>query len=176
MMLEKSQGMYVHSPHRLAVACGLVDIVIVDTPDALLVADKNSMSMLADVVDRLKSDKRPEVDVNLRVARPWGHYDVKAVEPGYKVKCVLVRPGEALSNQFHYHRAEHWVVVRGTACVTMDGRQQQVGVNESIFIPKGTVHRLENRTGEALELVEVQTGDYLGEDDIVRVDDAYGRK
>ncbi len=173
--VEDSQGIFVRSPHRLTVALGLEDITIVDTEDVLLVAHKNALSGLGKVVGQLKGDKRPEVRENLRVARPWGHYDVKASEPGYKVKCVLVRPGAALSSQFHYHRAEHWIVVKGTASITADGEEREIGVNESIFIPQGTIHRLENRTEKPLELVEVQTGKYLGEDDIVRIEDVYGR-
>jgi len=175
VVVENCQKVYVHSPHRLVVALGLEDITIVDTPDALLVADKGTLDNLGGVVDQLALDDRPQADIHLRVERPWGHYDVKAQEPGYKVKCVLVRPGASLSSQFHYHRAEHWIVVKGTATISCDGKERQVGVNESVYIPQGTIHRLENRTEQLLELVEVQTGDYLGEDDIVRLDDEYGR-
>lgn len=174
-IVRQSRNTYVRSPHRLTVALGLENIAIVDTPDALLVAEKGALDGLAGVVAGLKRDGRSEAEAHVRVARPWGHYDVKANEPGYKVKCVLVRPGAALSNQFHYHRAEHWIVVKGTATICCDGNEREVAMNESVFIPQGTIHRLENRTEDNLELVEVQTGDYLGEDDIVRLDDVYGR-
>ncbi|MCF6321403.1 MAG: cupin domain-containing protein, partial [Rhizobiaceae bacterium] len=147
----------------------------IDTPDALLVAHKNNLDGLGRVVKRLVGEDRAQADIHLRVARPWGHYDVKADEPGYKVKCVLVQLGAALSSQYHYHRAEHWIVVKGTPTICCDGKEREVGVNESVFIPQGTIHRLENRTAKPLELVEVQTGDYLGEDDIVRLEDVYGR-
>jgi len=175
VILEDSQRIFVRSPHRLIVALGLEDILIIDTPDALLVAHKSKLDRLDRVVSQLVGDDRPQADRHLRVARPWGHYDVKADEPGYKVKCVLVRPGAALSSQYHYHRAEHWIVVKGTATICCDGQEREIGVNESVFIPQGAIHRLENRTAKLLELVEVQTGDYLGEDDIVRLDDEYGR-
>ncbi len=175
VLLQDCRQVYVRSPHRLIVALGLEDISIVDTPDALLVAGKDRLDGVALIVNRLVGDGRREADVHLRVARPWGHFDVKADEPGYKVKCVVVRPGAALSSQYHDHRAEHWIVVRGVATICCDGTEREISVNESVFIPQGTVHRLENRTEKPLELVEVQTGDYLGEDDIVRLEDVYGR-
>jgi len=175
VIIEDCRQVFVRSPDRLVVALGLENISIIDTPDALLVAHKNNLDGLGQVVKRLVGEDRAQADIHLRVARPWGHYDVKADEPGYKVKCVLVQPGAALSSQYHYHRAEHWIVVKGTATICCDGKEREVGINESVFIPQGTIHRLENRTAKPLELVEVQTGDYLGEDDIVRLEDAYGR-
>lgn len=173
--IQDCKDVYIRSPHRLIVAQGLEDITIVDTPDALLVARKNTLGDLGRVVDQLVQADLPQAEVHLRVAHPWGHYDVKASEPGYKVKCVSVRPGAAISSQFHYHRAEHWIVAKGTATISCDGKEREIKINESVFIPQGSIHRLENRTEEPLELVEVQTGEYLGEDDIVRVDDVYGR-
>ena len=170
-----SGNVFVYSPKRLTVALGVKDVTIVDTPDALLVAKKNALDSMEDVVQRLRDEERGELETPKRMARPWGHYDVIAENDGYKVKCVIVRPGQSLSLQFHYHRAEHWIVVAGTATVINGDKTYQVKVNESVFIPAGTIHRLENRHEDDLELVEVQTGKDLSEEDIVRLDDDYGR-
>ncbi len=175
VVLESAKRTYVRSPHRLTVAVGVEDLNIIDTKDALLITKKGCDRELNAVLETLQAMDRPEMKFHQRVARPWGHYDVITETPFYKVKCILVRPGCAISKQFHNHRAEHWVVVKGTATITRDEEEFELGVDESTFIPQGTVHRLENRSTKPLELVEVQTGSKLCEDDIVRLDDDYGR-
>ena len=175
VLLESSKETYVRSPHRLTVAVGVENLNIIDTKDALLITQKGNDRAFKSALETLQLMKRPEVEIHNRVARPWGHFDVITETPFYKVKCILVRPGCAISRQFHQHRAEHWVVVKGCATITCDDTTFQLGVDESTFIPQGCIHRLENRGEEALELVEVQTGRYLDEDDIVRLDDDYGR-
>jgi mannose-1-phosphate guanylyltransferase/mannose-6-phosphate isomerase len=134
------------------------------------------MQQVKEVVARLKREKRPEADTHRKVHRPWGYYDSIDAGDRFQVKRIVVNPGAALSLQMHHHRAEHWVVVRGTARVTRGEETFLVSENESTFIPVGTRHRLENPGKVPLEIIEVQSGTYLGEDDIVRFDDAYGRK
>ncbi len=162
----------VHSPHRLTVAVGLDNVVIVDTPDALLVARRDALD--PGEVDR-RITGRPERVAHRRVLRPWGAFEGIDRGPGHQVKRITVKPGAALSLQYHHHRAEHWIVVRGTARVTCGERTFVLHENESTFIPMGAVHRLENPGKIPLEIIEVQSGDYLGEDDIVRIEDVYGR-
>jgi len=162
----------VHSPHRLTVAVGLDDVVIVDTPDALLVARREALDP-AEVARRIAG--RPERAAHRRVLRPWGAFEGIDRGPGHQVKHITVKPGAALSLQYHHHRAEHWIVVRGTARVTCGDRTFVLHENESTFIPMGAVHRLENPGKIPLEIIEVQSGSYLGEDDIVRIEDVYGR-
>jgi mannose-1-phosphate guanylyltransferase/mannose-6-phosphate isomerase len=163
------------SQSRLVALVGLSDIVVVETPDAVLVAHKSHLQELKDVVARLKRDGRTEVGTHRKIHRPWGYYD--SIDSGnrFQVKRIVVNPGAALSLQMHHHRAEHWVVVRGTARVTRGEETFLVSENESTYIPIGTRHRLENPGKVPLEMIEVQSGAYLGEDDIVRFDDAYGR-
>ncbi len=161
--------------HRLLAAVGLEDMVVVEMADAVLVARKDRVQDVKAVVDRLRADGRVEHDSHRKVHRPWGSYEVVDEGPGFQVKRLVVEPNGALSLQKHSHRAEHWVVVRGTARVTVDGRQYELGENESTYVPPGAAHRLENAGQSPLEIVEVQTGDYLGEDDIVRLRDDYGR-
>ena len=160
---------------RLAVAVGCDDLVIVDTPDALLVADKRSTQDVRNVVAALKDQQREHVAAHRKVHRPWGWYD--SIERGacFQVKRIAVNPGASLSLQMHHRRAEHWVVVRGTARVTRGDEVLDLHENESIFIPLGIKHRLQNMTGSPVEIIEVQCGDYLGEDDIVRFEDVYSR-
>lgn len=163
------------SERRMIATLGVEDLVVVDTPDATLVARKDRVQDVKLLVDRLKADGRTEHLVHRKVYRPWGSYDSLAVGPRFQVKRIVVKPGAALSLQKHAHRAEHWVVVSGTAEVTCDDRVFELRANESTFIPQGSVHRLRNNGAEPVELIEVQSGGYLGEDDIVRLEDVYGR-
>jgi mannose-1-phosphate guanylyltransferase/mannose-6-phosphate isomerase len=167
---------FVHSPDRLTVVLGLDNVVVVDTADALLVSAKDKTEQVKQVVDELKVAERPEFEEHRQVARPWGHYEGIDRGERYQVKRITVKPGAQLSLQYHHHRAEHWIVVRGTAKVTREGDTFLLHENESTYIPLGAVHRLENPGKTDLELIEVQSGSYLGEDDIVRVEDVYGRK
>jgi mannose-1-phosphate guanylyltransferase/mannose-6-phosphate isomerase len=163
------------SQSRLVVLVGIESAVVVETPDAVLVASRDNIQQVKEVVARLKRDKRPEADAHRKVHRPWGYYD--SIDSGnrFQVKRIVVNPGAALSLQMHHHRAEHWVIVRGTARVTRGEETFLVSENESTYIPIGTRHRLENPGKVPLEMIEVQSGAYLGEDDIVRFEDTYGR-
>ena len=164
------------SQHRLVAALGVKDTVVVETADAVLVAHKDSVQDVKEMVQRLKSDDRPEAEAHRKVYRPWGSYEVVDSGPGFQVKRLTVNPGAALSLQMHHHRAEHWVVVVGTAKVTRGDEVFSLSENESTYVPKGARHRLENPGQTPLEIVEVQTGGYLGEDDIVRFQDDYNRR
>jgi len=163
------------STKRLVTCVGLDNLVVIETPDAILVANKNKTQAVKQIVDHLKRDGRSEVKQHRRVSRPWGSYDAVDVGERFLVKRIIVNPGARLSLQRHEHRAEHWVVVRGRAKVTQEDSTYWVAKNESTFIPLGKKHRLENLGSEPLEMIEVQSGDYLGEDDIIRFDDIYGR-
>jgi len=169
------QRTYLHSPHRVVVALGLSDVLVIDTPDAVLVASASEAERVKDVVSQLRERGLSVATQHRRVARPWGEYD--AIDSGdrFQVKRITVKPGEQLSLQMHHHRAEHWIVVRGTARVTRGDETFLLSENESTYIPLGTVHRLENPGRVPLEMIEVQSGSYLGEDDIVRFEDTYGR-
>ena len=166
---------YIQSRSRLVAAVGLDDVVIVESPDAVLVADKARSQEVKQIVAQLQARQRPEVDTHTLVHRPWGSFQSLASGPGYQVKHIVVNPGAALSLQMHQHRAEHWTVIKGTALVTCGEQEQELQVNESVFIPLGAKHRLVNQQTDTLEVIEVQVGDYLGEDDIVRFEDLYGR-
>jgi mannose-1-phosphate guanylyltransferase/mannose-6-phosphate isomerase len=166
---------YAWTERRLLALVGLDDVVVVDTDDALLVARKDRVQQVKDVVAKLKGDARAEAILHRKVYRPWGAYDSVDMAERFQVKRITVKPGAALSLQMHHHRAEHWVVVSGTARVTRGEEVFILGENESTFIPVGTKHRLENPGRMPLELIEVQSGSYLGEDDIVRFEDVYGR-
>ena len=161
--------------HRLLACVGLEDVVVVETPDAVMVARKDKAQAIGPLVAKLKAAGRTECLAHRKVHRPWGSYD--GIESGerFQVKRIVVDPGASLSLQMHYHRAEHWIVVRGTARVTRGDETYLLTENESTYIPPGTRHRLENPGKMPLELIEVQSGAYLGEDDIVRFDDVYGR-
>ena len=172
---HRTRNTLIHSSSRLVASVGVKDLLIVDTPDAVLVADRNADQEVKTVVRRLKQGGRDEYRSHRRVTRPWGSYDTVHEGDGFKVKCITVGPGRRLSLQSHRQRCEHWVVVRGVARVTRDAETFLVRENESAFIPRGAAHRLENPGEAPLELVEVQTGEYLGEDDIVRLDDDWGR-
>jgi mannose-1-phosphate guanylyltransferase/mannose-6-phosphate isomerase len=163
------------SDRRMIATLGVEDLVIIDTPDATLVARKDRVQDVKTLVDRLAADGRTEHLLHRKVYRPWGSYDSIAVGPRFQVKRIVVKPGAALSLQKHAHRAEHWIVVSGTAEVTCGERVFDLHENESTFIPLGSAHRLRNRGCEPVELIEVQSGGYLGEDDIVRLEDVYGR-
>ena len=160
---------------RLVALVGVDNLVVVETDDAVLVARKDRVQQVKDVVAKLKSDRRSQAALHREVHRPWGSYDSIDMAEGFQVKRIKVKPGARLSLQSHARRAEHWIVVRGTARVTRDNDVFELFANQSTYIPIGAKHRLENPGSETLELIEVQSGDYLGEDDIVRYDDAYGR-
>ena len=160
---------------RLVALVGVDNLVVVETDDAVLVARKDRVQQVKDVVAKLKSDRRSQAALHREVHRPWGSYDSIDMAEGFQVKRIKVKPGARLSLQSHARRAEHWIVVRGTARVTRDNDVFELFANQSTYIPIGAKHRLENPGAETLELIEVQSGDYLGEDDIVRYDDAYGR-
>lgn len=170
-----SRNTFVHAPHRPVVALGTQDLIIVDTPDAVLVAGAGCAEQVAEVVRKLSLEGCAEATEHRRVVRPWGAYDSIDLGERFQVKRLTVKPGARLSLQMHHHRSEHWVVVKGTARATCDGTVRLVHENESIYLPSGAIHRLENPGKTVLEVIEVQTGGYLGEDDIVRFDDTYGR-
>lgn len=171
----QAQATYIHAPCRPVVALGTHDLLIVDTPDALLVAARSHAEEIRAVVAALEEMKTPQADQHRRVARPWGWFDSVETGERFQVKRIMVRPGAALSLQMHHHRAEHWVVVKGVAEVTRGTKTFLLTENESTYIPIGEVHRLRNPGKTELEIIEVQSGSYLGEDDIVRFDDQYGR-
>jgi mannose-1-phosphate guanylyltransferase/mannose-6-phosphate isomerase len=171
-----STGCVVHSDGRLTALVGVADMVVVSTSDAVMVVPRARAQEVKDLTAKLKAAKRPEASVHKRVHRPWGYYESIDMGERFQVKRIVVIPGGMLSLQKHRHRAEHWVVVRGTAEVTIGEDKRAVHENESIYIPLGTVHRLANPGKIPLELIEVQTGSYLGEDDIVRLDDIYKRE
>ncbi len=170
-----TRGTYVHAPDRVVATVGVENLVIVDTPDAVLVAHRDHLQKVKEVVGELKARGHESYRLHRTVSRPWGTYTTLEEAPGFKIKRIEVRPGAALSLQLHHRRSEHWVVVRGVARVTNGEREFDVHPNESAYIPAETRHRLENRGSEPLAIIEVQCGDYLGEDDIVRFDDRYGR-
>ncbi|MBU6485864.1 MAG: mannose-1-phosphate guanylyltransferase/mannose-6-phosphate isomerase [Betaproteobacteria bacterium] len=170
-----TRGTYVHAPDRVVATVGVENLVIVDTPDAVLVAHRDHLQKVKEVVGELKARGHESYRLHRTVSRPWGTYTTLEEAPGFKIKRIEVRPGAALSLQLHHRRSEHWVVVRGVARVTNGEQEFDVHPNESTYIPVETRHRLENRGSEPLAIIEVQCGDYLGEDDIVRFDDRYGR-
>ncbi len=171
----QGQGNYIKADHRLVTAIGLTDMVIIETKDAVFVAPKDRVQDVKLLVQNLKDAKRPEVDYHREVFRPWGKYDSIDTGNRYQVKRITVNPGAKLSVQKHFHRAEHWVVVSGTAKVTRGDETILLTENQSTYIPLGEIHALENPGLMPLELIEVQSGAYLGEDDIVRLEDRYGR-
>lgn len=174
-ILEDSTNCYVRSDGTLTALLGVKDLVVVTTQDAILVAHKNDVQNVKKIVKRLKAQKRGEADDHVRIYRPWGFYEGLAHGERFQVKRIVVQPGRQLSLQKHFHRAEHWVVVGGVANVTCDDKQVFLSENESIYLPLGSIHRLENPGKIPLTLIEVQSGAYLGEDDIVRYEDTYGR-
>lgn len=175
VLLQDAKNNYAYATSRLVCLLGVENLTVVETPDVVLVAHNECAQDVKKLVDHLKAHKRTEATMHRQVYRPWGHYDSIDEGKRFKVKRITVKPGEKLSVQMHYHRAEHWVVVTGTALVRVNDSEKLVTENESIFIPIGGVHSLENPGKVPLELIEVQTGAYLGEDDIVRFEDRYGR-
>jgi mannose-1-phosphate guanylyltransferase/mannose-6-phosphate isomerase len=171
----QSQRTYIHAPHRVVVALGTQDLLIIDTPDALLVASSSHAELVKGVVAQLEARGNPQASLHRKVARPWGWYDSIDCGERFQVKRITVRPGAKLSLQMHHHRAEHWIVVKGTALVTRGDEEILLAENQSTYIPLGVKHRLENPGKTDLEMIEVQSGSYLGEDDIVRFEDTYGR-
>jgi len=169
-----SRNSYAHA-RRLVALVGVDDLVVVETDDAILVARKDRVQQVKDVVARLKQEQRSQAALHREVHRPWGSYDSVDVGDGFQVKRIKVKPGATLSLQSHKHRAEHWIIVRGTARVTRGDDVFDLQANQSTYIPIGERHRLQNPAEDMLELIEVQSGDYLGEDDIVRYEDVYGR-
>ncbi len=170
-----TRGTFVHSEGRVVATIGVEDLVIVDTPDAVLVAHRDHLQRVKDVVGELKARGHASYKLHRTVSRPWGTYTILEAGPGFKIKRIEVKPGGSLSLQLHHRRSEHWVVVRGTATVTRGDQVFALPQGESTFIPIETQHRLENRGTEVLALIEVACGDYIEEDDIVRFDDKYGR-
>ena len=175
VLLHDCRNTLVMSGGRLVACVGVEDVVVVETPDAILVVHKNKTQDVKKIVDSLKLEGRSEGRLHRKVFRPWGWYDGIDAGERFQVKRIVVKPGASLSLQMHHHRAEHWIVVRGTAQVTRGDSSYLVSENESTFIPLGTRHRLENPGCVPLEMIEVQSGSYLGEDDIVRFEDIYGR-
>jgi len=176
VMVDDVRNSYVRCEDgKLVAALGLDDIVLVVTDDAVLAASRERSQDVKRIVERLKLSNRPEADVHTKVYRPWGTYQSVDAGARFQVKRLIVKPGAKLSAQMHHHRAEHWVVVHGTAKVLRGEETVLLSENQSIYIPIGTVHRLENPGKVPLHLIEVQSGSYLGEDDIVRFQDDYGR-
>ena len=175
VILQDCSNTLALSGGRLVACVGVSDLVVVETPDAVLVAHKDHTQDVKKIVDALKKSGRSEGQIHRKVFRPWGWYDGVDAGARFQVKRIVVKPGGTLSLQMHHHRAEHWIVVSGTAKVTRGEETYLVSENESTFIPLGTTHRLENPGLVELEMIEVQSGSYLGEDDIVRFEDVYGR-
>ena len=175
VILNQVQNSYIHSSNRLITVNDISDIVIIDTQDALLVSSKRNSQDIKNIVKKLKNANRSEPDSHRKVYRPWGYYDSIDLGKGFQVKRILVNPGAKLSLQKHRKRAEHWVVVKGIASITCGQKIFKLQESQSTFIPKGEIHRLENHEKKPLEIIEIQTGDYLGEDDIIRLEDNYQR-
>jgi len=175
VLMEDSRNTLVQATSRLVSVIGLDDVVVVETPDAVLVTDRSRSQDVKKIVARLGEQQRGEQTLHRKVHRPWGWYDSIDSGPRFQVKRIMVKPGASLSLQMHHHRAEHWIVVSGTAEVTCGDRRILLTENQSTYIPLGEVHRLANPGRVPLEIIEVQSGAYLGEDDIVRLDDSYGR-
>jgi len=176
VLVQDVKNCYIHATSRLVTAVGLDSLIVVETADAVLVASRESVQDVKMLVEDLKRKERDEAEIHRRVYRPWGSYETVDFSERFKVKRITVKPGAALSLQKHKHRAEHWVVVKGEAQVTLDDKVSTLYEDQSTYIPLGTLHRLENIGLTPLELIEVQSGSYLGEDDIIRVEDRYGRQ
>jgi len=175
VLISDSRNTLAHATSRLVSVVGLDNVVVVETPDAVLVADRARSQDVKNIVNRLNTERRSEHTLHRKVHRPWGWYDSIDAGPRFQVKRIMVKPGASLSLQKHHHRAEHWIVVTGTAEVTRGDKVTLLSENESTYIPLGETHRLANPGKVPLEIIEVQSGSYLGEDDIVRFDDVYGR-
>ena len=175
VIAHQTTNSYIHSQNKLIATVGVDNIVVIDTPDAVLVANKDKVQAVKNIVEQLKAVQRPEALLHREVYRPWGKYDSVDSGERFQVKRITVKPGAKLSVQMHHHRAEHWIIVSGTAKVTIDEKTVLLSENQSTYIPIGAVHALENPGKLPLEMIEVQSGSYLGEDDIVRFEDRYGR-
>ena len=174
-LLSDTKNSLVHASGRLVSAVGVENLIIIETADAVLVANRNNSQDVKHIVAKLEEQKREEKNLHRKVARPWGWYDSVDEGERFKVKRIQVKPGASLSLQMHHHRAEHWIVVKGTAEITNGDQTITLTENQSTFIPQGQKHRLANPGKTPLEIIEVQSGSYLGEDDIVRFEDTYGR-
>jgi len=174
-LLADTSNTFIHASSRLVGAVGVSNLIVVETADAVLVADRSQSQNVKKLVQKLEANKREELNLHRKVHRPWGWYDSIDESERFKVKRIQVKPGASLSLQKHHHRAEHWIVVKGMAEVTCGDKVTLLGENQSTYIPLGEVHRLANPGSIPLEIIEVQSGSYLGEDDIVRFEDAYGR-
>lgn len=175
VLTHDSQNNLIRSDYKMIATVGVEDLVVISTKDAVLVANKNKVQDVKHIVNQLKADNRTEHKLAREVLRPWGKYDSIDMGDRFQVKRITVKPGEKVSIQMHYHRAEHWVVVKGTALITINGEGKLYSENEAAYIPITATHCMENPGKIDLEIIEVQTGGYLGEDDIVRFEDAYGR-
>lgn len=176
VVIHACKDSYISGASRLVTAVGLDGVVIIENKDSVLVAAKEKSQDVKDLVDELRRRDRDETELHRQVFRPWGSYDSLDSEDGFQVKRLIVNPDAVLSLQKHAHRAEHWTVVRGRARITLDDKEFDLAVNESTYIPIGSVHRIANPFDEPVHIIEVQCGDYLGEDDIVRLEDNYGRQ
>jgi len=174
-LLANSKNSLVHASSRLVSAVGVENLIIIETADAVMVADRKNSQDVKHIVNQLESQKREEKNLHRKVARPWGWYDSVDEGERFKVKRIQVKPGASLSLQMHHHRAEHWIVVKGVAEITNGDQVITLTENQSTYIPQGQTHRLANPGKTPLEIIEVQSGSYLGEDDIVRFEDTYGR-
>ncbi len=175
VIVEEVLDSYIQSQSRLVAVAGVQDVVVVETADAVLVADKSRLQSIKQLVGQLQQQEREESIHHRLVYRPWGSYESLCCRPGYQVKHIIVNTGASLSLQLHHKRSEHWTVIKGVALVTCDEKEFELGENESTFIPLGSKHRLTNNGNEPIEIIEVQIGEYLGEDDIVRFEDRYDR-
>lgn len=176
VFVDNVSDSYLHAEKRLLAVVGLSNVVVIETSDAVLVADKNNCQDIKNIVGLLKGSQREEAHTHHRVHRPWGFYEALNKSDRYHVKHIVVKPGAKLSLQMHQHRSEHWVIIKGKALVTRGEEEFELSENESIYIPANVKHRIENKADHLLHFIEVQTGSYFGEDDIVRFDDIYGRK
>ena len=175
VIAEGSRDCHLRSEHRLVVGLGVENLVVVETDDAVLIADRSKAQEIKTVVKQLEAAGSPEGKAHRKIYRPWGHYTGVTEGTRWQVKRISVKPGASLSLQMHYHRAEHWVVVMGSALVERDGNERMVVENQNIYIPMGCKQRLSNPGRTPVELIEIQSGTYLGDDDIVRFQDRYGR-
>jgi mannose-1-phosphate guanylyltransferase/mannose-6-phosphate isomerase len=175
VLLRNASRCYVRAESGIVALSGVEDIIVVSTKDATLVAKRSESGSVKEVVQQLTANRRNEAEHHLTVHRPWGSYETLHLSDRYQVKQIVVEPGASLSLQRHHHRSEHWIVVKGTARITIDGEVKLLTENQSIYVPLGSLHRLENPGLIPLKLIEVQSGPYLGEDDIVRVEDIYAR-
>ena len=175
VITENVKNSYLRSENRLVVALGIEETIVVETIDAILIAKKDQTQFVKNIVKKLENQKNPEANIHKKIYRPWGNYSSIADGKNWQVKKIIVEKGESLSLQLHNHRSEHWVVVSGKALVEIEGKKKLLNKNESAYIPLGSKHRLSNPGNSPLILIEVQSGDYFGEDDIVRFQDKYGR-